>query len=149
MDTKKIIKQHKTICRLVSEKRIKQSLDILKDMLSMSVRGDLHDEYGKSILTYRNMLSYTIEGIEDPERNNVYTRLIQSILTLADRVREDILSRNSGWHTYWIKQQMEKEQKLTGKTIIENVDDLMFKSELDEWLKISSEINPDRRRNIH
>ncbi len=143
MDTKKIIKQHKTICRLVSEKKIKQSLDILKDMLSMSVRGDLHDEYGKSILTYRNMLSYTIEGIEDPERNNVYIRLIQSILTLADRVREDILSRNSGWHTYWIKQQMEKEQKLTGKTIIENVDDLMFKSELDEWLKISSEINPD------
>ena len=123
----------------MSEKRIKQSLDILKDMLSMSVRGDLHDEYGKSILTYRNMLSYTIEGIEDPERNNVYIRLIQSILTLADRVREDILSRNSGWHTYWIKQQMEKEQKLTGKTIIENVDDLMFKSELDdEWLKISS-----------
>ncbi|MCK7532488.1 MAG: hypothetical protein MZV63_16380 [Marinilabiliales bacterium] len=70
-------------------------------------------------------------------------KLIQSILELSDQVRQDILSHNSGWHTYWVKQQTEKEQKLTGKTIVETVDDLMFKSELDEWLKLSNEINPD------
>jgi tetratricopeptide (TPR) repeat protein len=40
-------------------------------------------------------------------------------------------------------QQTLKEQKLTGKTLVETVDDLMFKSELDEWLKLSNEINPD------
>ena len=56
---------------------------------------------------------------------------------------QDILSHYSGWNTYWVKQQAEKEQRLTGKTIVETVDDLMFKSELDEWLKLSSEINPD------
>ena len=53
------------------------------------------------------------------------------------------MSHNSGWHTYWVKQQAEKEMKLSGKTIIETVDDLMFKSELDEWLKLSNEIIPD------
>ena len=53
------------------------------------------------------------------------------------------MSHNSGWHTYWVKQQAEKEMKLSGKTIVETVDDLMFKSELDEWLKLSHEINPD------
>jgi tetratricopeptide (TPR) repeat protein len=99
-------------------------------------------------MTYRNMLSYTIEGINDPERSKIYLKLIQSILGLADRLRQDILSHYSGWHTYWIKQQAEKEQKLTGKTLIETVDDLMFKSALDEWLKLSNEINPDPESEI-
>ncbi len=58
------------------------------------------------------------------------------------------MSRTSGWNTYWLKQQTEKEQKLSGKTIVESVDDLMFKSELDEWLKLSNEINPDPESEI-
>jgi tetratricopeptide (TPR) repeat protein len=143
MDIKKTILQHKQLCSLVSERKIKQSLDILSDMIIGTSSGDLRDEYENLVTTYRNMLSYTIEGINDPERNKVYLKLIQSILELSDQVRQDILSHNSGWNTYWVQQQTEKEQKLTGKTIIETVDDLMFKSELDEWLKLSNEINPD------
>ena len=34
-------------------------------------------------MTYRNMLTYTIEGINDPERNKIYLKLIQSILGLV------------------------------------------------------------------
>jgi tetratricopeptide (TPR) repeat protein len=143
MDIKKTILQHKQLCSLVSERKIKQCLDILSDMITGTSSGDLRDEYETLVMTYRNMLCYTIEGINDPERNKVYLKLIQSILELSDQVRQDILSHNSGWNTYWVQQQTEKEQKLTGKTIIETVDDLMFKSELDEWLKLSNEINPD------
>lgn len=139
MDVAKVIMQHKRLNKLVSEKRIKQSLDILADMIQGTSSGDLHDEYDDIVMTYRNMLTYTIDGIEDPERNKVYIKLIQSIFGLADRAKQDILSRNSGWHTYWVKQQAEKELRISGKSIIESVDDLMFKSELDEWLKISRE----------
>jgi tetratricopeptide (TPR) repeat protein len=117
-------------------------------MISVSSLGDLRDEYNNIELTYRNMLSYTIEGINDPKRTKVYLKLIQSILGLADRLRQDILSRYSGWNTYWVMQQTMKEQKLTGKTLVETVDDLMFKSELDEWLKLSNEINPDPESEI-
>jgi tetratricopeptide (TPR) repeat protein len=148
MDIGKVIQQHKRLCNLVSVKRIKQSLDILSDMLINASSGDLRDEYENIVMTYRNMLSYTIDGINDPERNKIYLKLIQSILGLSDRVRQDILSHNSGWHTYWIKQQAEKEMKLSGRTIVETVDDLMFKSELDEWLKLSNEINPDPESEI-
>jgi len=148
MDIKKTIQQHKQLCSLVSERRIKQCLDILSDMISGTLSGDLRDEYENLVMTYRNMLAYTMEGIKDPERNKIYLKLIQSILELSDKVRQDILSRLSGWNTYWVKQQTEKEQKLSGKTIIEKVDDLMFKSELDEWLKLSNEINPDPESEI-
>jgi hypothetical protein len=112
-------------------------------MISNSSAGDLRDEYDNIVMTYKNMLTYTIDGIKDPERNKIYLKLIQSILRLSDKARQDILSHNSGWNTYWVKQQAEKEMKLSGKTIVENVDDLMFKSELDEWLKLSNEINPN------
>ncbi len=139
MDVAKTILQHRRLNKLVSEKRIKQSLDILDDIIKSTSSGDFRDEYENLAMTYRNMLTYTIDGIEDPERKKIYNKLIQSIFSLSDKVKQDILSRNSGWHTYWVKQQLEKELRLSGKTIIESVDDLMFKSELDEWLKISKE----------
>jgi tetratricopeptide (TPR) repeat protein len=148
MEIVKVNNQHRKLCKLVSEKKIKQSLDILSEMIVSASSGDLRDEYENIVMTYRNMLSYTIDGINDPERNKIYLRLIQSILKLSDRVRQDILSHFSGWHTYWVKQQTEKELRLTGKTIVETVDDLMFKSELDEWLKLSNEINPDPESEI-
>ena len=143
MEITKIIQQHKELCVLASEKKIKQSLDILLSIISNVSSGDLRDEYDTIVMTYKNMLAYTIDGINDPERNKVYLRLIQSILKLSDRARQDILSHSSGWHTYWVKQQTEKERRLTGKTIVETVDDLLFKPELDEWLKATAEILPD------
>jgi tetratricopeptide (TPR) repeat protein len=143
MDISNVIQQHKRLCTLVSEKRIKQSLDILNNMISNSSSGDMLDEYNNIEMTYKNMLTYTIDGIKDPERNKIYLKLIQSILGLSDKVRQDILSHNSGWHTYWVKQQADKEFRLSGKTIVETVDDLMFKSDLDEWLKLTNEITPN------
>lgn len=148
METAKVIKQHGRLCNLVSEKKIKQSLDILSEMILSSSSGDLRDDYENIVMTYKSMLSYTIDGINDPERNKIYLRLIQSILKLSDRVRQDILSHFSGWHTYWVKQQAEKELRLTGKTIVETVDDLMFKSELDELLNQSNVTDPDPESDI-
>jgi tetratricopeptide (TPR) repeat protein len=149
MDVAKIIQQHKKLDKLVLDKRLKESLDILSDMISGAASGELRDEYENIVMTYRNLLTYTIDGIEDPERDKIYNKLIQNILGLSDRAKQDILSRNSGWHTYWVRQQAEKELRLSGKSIIESVDDLMFKSDLDEWLKISEEIiqNPKTSKN--
>ena len=51
MDVAKVIQQHKRLCNLVSEKMIKQSLDILSDMISGSSSGDLRDEYENIVMT--------------------------------------------------------------------------------------------------
>lgn len=148
MNQNKIILQHKVISKLISEKKIKQSLDILEDMIAVSSLGNLRDEYNNIVMTYKNMLSYTIEGINDPERPKIYLKLIQSIYRLADQLRQDILSRYSGWHTYWVMQQTMKEQKLSGKTLVETVDDLMFKSQLDEWLGLTGDTGSDPESDV-
>jgi tetratricopeptide (TPR) repeat protein len=148
MDTLKVIQQHRRICKLISSKKIKESLDILDGMIASTADGNIRDELDNIVMTYRNILRYTIEGVRDPERNKIYLKLMQSILLLADKVKQDILSHYSGWNTYWVKQQIEREHALSGKTIVETVDDLMFKQELDEWLRLSSETNPDPESEI-
>lgn len=147
MEVGRTIIQHKKINRLVSERRLKQSLDLLSEMMKNSSAGQLRDELDNLIMTYQNMLTYTIDGVPDPERHKIYIKLIQSLLTLADKVKQDILSRNSGWHTYWVRQQTEKELRLSGKSLIDTVDDLVFKSELDEWLELSKEAIQNPHKN--
>lgn len=134
-----IIKQHREIVSLVSGRKIKQGLDSLHSLMERGAPGPFTDDYESLSLTYRNMLMYTIDGVNDPERKKVYIKLQQSILKLADRVKQDILSRLSGWHTYWVKEQMKREQMISGRSLAETVDDLIFKHELDEWLKITAE----------
>ena len=137
----RVIEQHREVISLVAARRVKQSLDILREMTDRASPGKFRDDFEQVTMTYRNMLKYTIDGVNDPEREKVYRKLMQSILGLADRVKQDILSHYSGWHTYWVRQQTEKEQLLSGKTLVESVDDLMFKSELDEWLKLTGEVS--------
>ena len=154
MDIIKVTLQHKKLCNLISEKKVKQSLDILSDIIRSTGSGELQDDYDNIVMTYRTMLNYTIDGIIDPERDKVYLKLIQSILRLADKSKQDILSHYSGWHTYWIKQQVQKEQRLSGKTIVDTVDDLLFKSELDEWLNqrhdsVSDPVSEHSRKHKH
>ncbi len=138
MDILKVTQQYKKMSSLIFERKIKQSLDILANIITGTTSVDFKDDYEKIVTTYRTMLDYTIEGIKDPERDKVYLKLIQSIFRLADRAIQDILSHYSGWHTYWIKQQVEKEQKLSGKSIVDTTDDLIFKTELDEWLNLGN-----------
>lgn len=138
-----ILEQHRKIVSLISKRRVKQSLDILRNMMEKGAVGSFTDDFEALTLTYRNMLKYTVEGVNDPERENIYRKLRQSILHLADMVKQDILSHYSGWHTYWVKQQIEREQLLTGKSIVQSVDDLLFKQELDEWLRMTGEVSSD------
>jgi len=67
MDSSTVILQHKKICDFITQKKIKQSLDILKDMIEHVTSGNLRDEYENIVSTYRNMLRYTLEGVKDPE----------------------------------------------------------------------------------
>ncbi len=139
----RVIDQHSEIVLFISNRRVKKSLDSLRAMIDRSGQGRFYDEFDSLSLTYKNMLRYTIDGVKDPERDKIYINLLKSILRLADTVKQDILSRHSGWHTYWVKQHNEREQMLSGKTAIETVDDLIFKQELDERLSSAHELNQD------
>jgi len=132
MKTRELYEKYERICYLISQKRVKEALEVLSNLIVVSKMGELRVQFDNLESTYEYMLKYTIEGVADPERQKIYNHLLSSILELADRVHYQILYQDSGWMTYQIQSDMENKQKLTGKAIIESLDDLSFKRELDE-----------------
>lgn len=137
MEPVKVLNRYKMITSLILKKRVKKGLENLGEFAAQSSNPDHSERLNMLSITYRNMIKYTAEGVYDPERQKVYYHLQQSLLELNDEIRLDLLSRFSGWQTFWLKSNLEKEKQLAGKKIIEKIDDLTFKSELDEWLKES------------
>ena len=140
MNIPTVLQQHKRVCNLISQRKVKQSFDILENMLDYASYGGFRDEFEDIRMTYRNMLKYTIDGVQDPDRAKIYKKFLQNILKLNDRVKQDILARYSGWYTYNVRKQEEKEEALRSKSLVQSVDDLAFKSDLDELLA-STEIS--------
>jgi len=143
MDAREAIEKHKSICSLISQKRVKEALEVLSELVDISMTGDLLDELVNFKSTYEYMLKYTLEGVEDPERHKVYNHLLISILELADKTNQKILSQISGWQTYRLKDDLEKNQKYAGKSDIERLEDFSFKEELDEIFNNNYSISSD------
>jgi len=134
MNINTVILKHRSVCNLIIQRKVRQSFEIMSDMLDNVSVSDLRDHFSELQMTYRNILRYTVEGIHDPERQKVYNRLLQNILRLNDRIKQDILARYSGWYTYSVRAGEQKEERLRGGNIIQSVDDLVFKSRLDDLL---------------
>ena len=151
INVSKIKSQYRQLCHLVSARRVKDALDVLSRMVGESGYSDFFIQQEHLEHTYEQMLKYMLEGVQDPERDKVYHKLLTSILELADRVKDKLMENHSGWHTYILKHEVDRQQALTGKRVIETMDDLSFKRELDEIIdegQVSPEADDDRRRKL-
>lgn len=151
INVQQISTRYNHLCHLVSSRRIKDALDVLNGLVAESQFSDFFIQQEHLEHTYEQMLNYMLEGVQDPQRDSVYTRLLTSILELADRVRDRLMEKQSGWHTYILKSELERKQDLTGRKVIETMDDLSFKKELDEILddqRTSPAAHEDRRRQL-
>ena len=91
MITEKEIKEkYKQICNLLSERKLKPAFDLLDQLISESGLGEFRDEFESLEQNYKFMLKYTVEGINDPERQKVYEHLLISSFELADNTFEQL-----------------------------------------------------------
>jgi len=151
INVQQIKSRYRRLCHLVSTNRVKDSLDVLNGLVSESGFSDFFIQQEHLEHTYEQMLNYMLEGVQDPERDKVYHKLLTSMLELADRVRDLLLEKHSGWHTYILKRELDQKQDLTGKRVIETMDDLSFKRELDEIIdesRVSPGANEEGRRGL-
>jgi hypothetical protein len=132
MNVKKINSKYDQLCSQIHARKIKDALDSLKDLISEAGYSDFFVQQEHLESTYEQMLRYTLEGVHDPERDKIYMKLRKSIIQLADKVRSFLMRKYSGWLTLTLQEELEKRQKLTGKGVIESLDDLAFRVELDE-----------------
>jgi len=151
INVSKIKSRYKHLCHLVSARRVKDAMDVLNKLVSESGYSDFFIQQEHLEHTYEQMLNYMLEGVQDPERDKVYNKLLTSILELADKVKDRLMENHSGWHTYILKREVDKQQELTGTRVIETMDDLSFKRELDEMIdegRISPEADDERRQKL-
>ena len=145
INVQQIKTKYKRLCQLVSSRRVKDALDVLNNLVSESGFSDFFIQQEHLEHTYEQMLKYMLEGVQDPERDKVYNKLLTSILELADRVKDRLMEKHSGWHTYILKQEVDRQQELTGKRVIETMDDLSFKRELDEMIDEGQDLSGSKR----
>lgn len=151
INVQQINSRTKRLNHLVSSRRVKDALDVLSGLVGESGFSDFFIQQEHLEHTYEQMLNYMLEGVQDPERDKVYHKLLTSILELSDRVKDLLMEKHSGWHTYILKQELDRKQELTGKKVIETMDDLSFKRELDEIIdenRVSPGASEERRRNL-
>jgi len=90
--------KQKQVFQLLAQKRVKESLDMLGELVKETHNSDLIDGLYNTEMTYKSLLRYTVEGFADPERQQVYNHLLADIYGLADRIVDELRKRSGqGW----------------------------------------------------
>lgn len=86
-DTKNMMDVKSRIDRCLQARRISEALNLLVTLAAMTASDwRVTDEIERLRSAYKYMSRYALDGIEDPERENVYLGIVKGIRTLADRI---------------------------------------------------------------
>ena len=145
MDKIGLERNHQKVVSLIVENKLKDALDVLKELVIQSRRGDYISQFESLNETYQNLLKYTIEGIEDPEQDKIYNHLRVSVLELADLAMQYAFMIDNDKYFYRLKRKIESEIKLIKEDALNSVEDLAFDEELSEVLKSSLETQSNEK----
>lgn len=120
---------HRQICKLILANQIGEGIEILeKFVVAARLPGKL-DEVSKYKVIYRNMLNYTIKGITDPKRDQIFLKIQRSLIETCDFTLQFALS-NMGLHIDKLRRELRLEDAYFSNDTIQHLDDLSFNEEL-------------------
>jgi tetratricopeptide (TPR) repeat protein len=146
MDRKKLDRIYTRIEALIVNNQLKDALDLLKDLVLNSRKGEYISQYESLDETYENMLKYSIKGVIDPERDNIYSRLLVSSLELADVSLQCAYMNESDQYVYRLKKKLEYESKSLKDDALNRIESLVLEEELADVLSVSLETNVDEAK---
>ncbi len=145
MDRKSLERNYQRILNFVFDKKLKDALNGLKELVIQSRKGDFISQYESLDDTYENLLKYSVEGVNDPEREKIYTHLLVSVIELADLSLQSAYLDTSDQYIYQLKKKIEIESKQIKEAAINSIEDLAFDEELSEVLKGSLETEANKK----
>ena len=95
MTDKKLKIKYNEICQNLAERKLKPAFDGIEQFITENGVVVHLEDWRKLAETYQYMLKYTVEGIQDPERQKIYKRLIVSTFELADKIYEVVRLKSS------------------------------------------------------
>ena len=134
MAIKKVEEQYIKINNHISNKEIKNALDLIKEMIRDSRQPNYIPDYEKLNETYKFILKYTIKDVKDPQRPEIYRDLQLSILNLADRLKNHIIINAPEFQTMQLANEQTKAENMSGNQLNE------WFQELKKYPKIPGEI---------
>jgi tetratricopeptide (TPR) repeat protein len=122
----------------ILNRNLKDALDLLKELVIKSKKGEYILQYETLDSTYENLLKYSIDGVQDPEREKIYKHLQLSILELSDIARQTINLSNRDLFIYNIRREIEQKANLIKEEALNDFDDLSFDETLNDILESTS-----------
>jgi tetratricopeptide (TPR) repeat protein len=77
---------YQEICLLLSAKKLKQAFSLIRKWTATTGEIASVEQIYDLEQTYRFILKYTVDGVDDPERGKIYNHLVISVFELADRI---------------------------------------------------------------
>jgi tetratricopeptide (TPR) repeat protein len=139
MKYKDLIENINQIYEYIYSRSLKDGMDSLTMLANQCHDPDLKSQLENHFETYRNMLKYSFELADDPEKEKVYTRLQKELTGLADDMKEDIILNNNLLNYSITKKQTLLDAGQTEVLIHEYIHKLNLKREKDELLEESGD----------
>ena len=118
------------ICTNLASRRLKPAFDLLEKLMEESGMLIYLDEWRTMEQNYHYMLQYTVEGIQDPERQKVYRKLIVSVFELTDKIYDAIRQKKSPSLEFEKKRTFEFIEISDVKNTIQELEDYYLQNEL-------------------
>lgn len=134
MNNQKTEAWYNRVLVLLKQRRLIDALDKLKSNAQASDLLGFLPQLEEVRFMYGNMLKYTAKGVDDPQHELIYNRLLTSVYGLADALRQESL-RNTGGRIAAMKKDMELELRREKLDMAESLQGLSFDHELDEMLR--------------
>ena len=106
MTYQEIQKNHAECYRLIAERRLSECFEILQKLLAETSEQYFQVEYEKLKEIYQNIMKYTVQGVNDPEREKIYTDTIRKIIILTDTLSEHVSAQKVNNSIYQRKAQL-------------------------------------------
>lgn len=138
MTDREINNRHQEICTSLAGRKLKTAFDQIEKMISDYGLLVYRDEWQDLEQTYHYMLQYTVEGIQDPERQKIYRKLVVSAFELADKLYESVRLKYSSSVEYEMKRTQQLLSPLVLKGLTESLEDYYLQQEL---MNLASEVS--------
>ena len=136
------------VCQSVADRKLKPAFDLIEKMISENGLEIFRDEWQNLEQTYHFMLKYTVEGIQDPERQKIYRKLIVSVYELADTIDEAARLKKSSSVEYERKRSIQNLAEPDFKNILPQLEDFYVQQELISLVNDAEIKTGDKTENI-
>ncbi len=141
--------KYRQICNLLSTRKLKPAFNLLEQLISESGLGEFRDEFVSLEQNYKYMLKYTVEGINDPERQKIYEHLLISSFELADNTFERLRMKFSQSIEYQKKRGFSKHYITNFDEFLRDLDKFSIHKELRNLLNDTSGNDTRMGEEIH